>query len=149
MDTESLLRSLNAHDVRYVIIGAFAFPVHGYSRATLDIDIFFAADRDNAARALRALQHFGYDVSDLAVEELMSKKILLRQYAVEADFHPFVKGASFEEVWARRVEESYGETPANFASLKDLIKMKEAAGRPKDREDLRYLRALERKDREK
>lgn len=37
MDIPSLLKSLNAHDVRYVIIGATAFPVHGYSRATLDI----------------------------------------------------------------------------------------------------------------
>ncbi len=40
MDTESLLKSLNAHKVRYVIIGATAFPIHGYARATLDIDIF-------------------------------------------------------------------------------------------------------------
>ena len=32
MDTEGLLRSLNAHSVRYVIIGATAFPVHGYAR---------------------------------------------------------------------------------------------------------------------
>jgi len=35
MDTESLLKSLSAHDVRYVIIGATAFHIHGYVRATL------------------------------------------------------------------------------------------------------------------
>ena len=40
MDTEDLLRLLNAHCVEYVIIGATAFPVHGYSRTTLDIDLF-------------------------------------------------------------------------------------------------------------
>ena len=40
MDIESLLRLLNAHKVKYVIIGAAAFPVHGYARATLDVDIF-------------------------------------------------------------------------------------------------------------
>jgi predicted nucleotidyltransferase len=50
MDTESLLRSLNARDVQYVIIGATAFPVHGYARATLDIDVFIAATRENAER---------------------------------------------------------------------------------------------------
>ena len=43
MDTESLLKSLNACDVQYVVIGATAFPVYGYARATLDIDIFIAA----------------------------------------------------------------------------------------------------------
>ena len=40
MDTESLLKLLNAHSVSYVVIGATAFPVYGYARATLDIDIF-------------------------------------------------------------------------------------------------------------
>jgi predicted nucleotidyltransferase len=40
MDTEKLLRLLNENKVKYVIIGATAFPVHGYARATLDLDIF-------------------------------------------------------------------------------------------------------------
>ncbi len=62
MDTESLLKSLNDQDVEYVVIGAAAFPVHGYSRATLDIDIFIRPDRQNARRTLEALQQFGYDV---------------------------------------------------------------------------------------
>ena len=30
MDIEDLLRSLNAHHVEFVIIGATAFPIHGY-----------------------------------------------------------------------------------------------------------------------
>lgn len=40
MDTEGLLRSLRDHAVEYVVIGATAFPIHGYARATLDIDVF-------------------------------------------------------------------------------------------------------------
>jgi predicted nucleotidyltransferase len=40
MDTEDLSRFLNAHRVEFVIIGDTAFPIHGYARATLDIDIF-------------------------------------------------------------------------------------------------------------
>lgn len=35
-----------------------------------------------------------------------------------------------------------GATEASFASLDDLIRMKEAAGRPKDLEDLKYLRRI-------
>jgi hypothetical protein len=30
VDIEGLLRSSNAHSVDYVLIGATAFPVHGY-----------------------------------------------------------------------------------------------------------------------
>ena len=66
MDTESLLRSLNAHNVRYVIIGATAFPIHGYARATLDIDIFIDATAGNAERRLAVLRDTGYDVTDFA-----------------------------------------------------------------------------------
>jgi predicted nucleotidyltransferase len=54
VDTEGLLRSLNAHSVRYVVIGATAFPVHGYARATLDVDIFIEPTEENAQRVRRA-----------------------------------------------------------------------------------------------
>ena len=139
MDTESLLKSLKEHKVKFVIIGATAFPVHGYSRATLDIDIFIRPERTNAEKALVALKNFGYDVSDITVDELLTKKILIRQYLVETDIHPYVKGVSFDEVWKNKVKSKFGDTFVWFASLDDLIKMKKAAGRPKDIEDLKYL----------
>jgi len=142
VDIESLLRSLNAHSVEYVLIGATAFPVHGYARATLDVDIFIRATPENARRTRHALAGFGYDLSDVTDEELLTKKVLIRQYLVEADIHPYVRGVTFDEIWSRRVHDRLGQTPTAFASLDDLIRMKEAAGRPKDLEDLRVLRRL-------
>jgi hypothetical protein len=142
MDTESLLTSLNANDVRYVVIGATAFPVHGYARATLDVDIFIDATVDNAQRTLAALEAVGYDVTDITIDDLLTRKLLIRQYILETDIHPYVVGATFDEVWRNRVQDRIGETPASFASLDDLIRMKQAAGRPKDLEDLRVLRRL-------
>lgn len=142
MDTEALLRSLNARDVRYVVIGATAFPVHGYARATLDIDLLIEPTMENVSRVRAALADFGYDVSDLTTEDLLQKKVLIRQYVVQADLHPFVKGATWDEVWTNRVQAVFGKTPAFFASLDDLIRMKQAAGRPKDLEDLKVLLKL-------
>ena len=142
MDTESLLKSLKETKVQFVIIGATAFPVHGYSRATLDIDIFIKPKTANAEKTLSALKEFGYDITDLTVDELLTKKILIRQYLIETDIHPHVKGVSFDEVWKNKVKAKFGNTFVWFASLDDLIKMKKAAGRPKDREDLKYLLKL-------
>ena len=142
MDIEGLLRSLRDRAVEFVVIGAQAFPVHGYSRATLDIDLFIRPERENAERTLDALREFGYDVTDLTVDDLLTKKVLIRQYIVETDIHPFVKGTTFDQVWANKVEDLYGETPVFFASLADLIEMKAAAGRPKDLADLEALRKL-------
>lgn len=142
MDIERLLRSLNARSVRYVVIGAAAFPIHGYARATLDVDLFVEPLRENAERTRDALAEFGYDVAGLTVEDLLSMKVLIRQYRLQTDVHPFVKGVTFEQVWANRVSGMLGETPTAFASLDDLIAMKKAAGRPKDVEDLRVLQEL-------
>ncbi len=145
MEVEGLLRSLKEHKVRFVIIGATAFPVHGYSRATLDTDIFIEPTPLNAQRAREALRAFGYDMSDVSVEDLLTKKLLIRQYIVEADIHPFVKGTTFERIWANKVKARFGRTFVWFASLDDLIEMKQAAGRPKDKEDLKFLRRLRQK----
>ena len=145
MDTEGLLKSLKEHKVDFVIIGATAFPVHGYARATLDVDIFIRATDENAINALAALKAFGYDVTDIKEEDLLKKKILIRQYVVETDIHPFVTGITFDKVWKNKVKAKFGNTYAYFASLNDLIAMKQAAARPKDIEDIKYLRKLKRK----
>jgi len=59
MDTPKLLRSLNERNVRYVVIGATAFPIHGYARATLDVDIFIEPTKENAAAV-----HASFGISD-------------------------------------------------------------------------------------
>jgi len=145
MDTEDLLRFLNARRVEFVIIGATAFPIHGYARATLDIDIFIRPEARNAAQLLEALRDFGYDVSDITLEDLLTKKVLIRQYLVETDIHPFVSGVTFDQVWKNRASGTYGNEKVFYASLDDLITMKQAPGRPKDLEDLKILQILRQK----
>ena len=95
--------------------------------------------KSNAEKTMAALKEFGYDMSDVSLDDLLTKKLLIRQYAVEADIYPFVKGTDFDTVWRRKVESEFGNTKVYFASLDDLIVMKQAAGRAKDLEDLKYL----------
>jgi predicted nucleotidyltransferase len=145
MDTEGLIRLLKEHKVDFVIIGATAMPVYGYARATLDIDIFIRPERLNAERTLESLKAFGYDMSDISVDDLLRKKLLIRQYNVETDIHPFVKGITFEKIWKNKVTAHLGRTSVYFASLDDLIEMKKEAGRPQDLQDLKYLKKLKQK----
>ena len=145
MDAEQLLKLLKENHVKFVIIGATAFPVHGYSRATLDIDIFIKPEKTNAQRTLKALKEFGYDVTDLTIDELLREKVLIRQYLIETDIHPIVTGIKFEKVWKNKLKAKFGKTFVWFASLDDLITMKKAASRTKDAEDLKYLRKLKKR----
>lgn len=142
MDINGLLKLLRENEVDFVIIGAAAFPTHGYSRATIDFDLFIRNTRENAEKTRKALQQFGYDVSDVTVNDLLNNKVLIRQYVVETDIHPFVAGVTFDEVWAKKVKDKIGQTEVYIASLDDLIKMKKAAGRSKDLEDLKILEQL-------
>ena len=145
MDTEKLLKLLKENNVDFIIIGASAFPVYGYARATLDIDLFVRPVLDNIKKTIKALTQFGYDLSEITSEDLLKKKVLIRQYMVEADIHPFVKGVTFEDVWKNKIKAEYGSTEVYFPSIEDMIKMKKAAGRAKDKEDLKYLERIKAK----
>jgi hypothetical protein len=52
---------------------------------------------------------------------------------------------TFNRVWKNRVKDKIGSTAVNFASLDDLIIMKKAADRIKDKEDLKILIALKKR----
>lgn len=142
MNLNKLLQSLNDHKVKYVIIGATALVAHGHSRLTKDVDIFIEPVPENIQHTFAALQECGYDLQDTTVAEAMEKKLLFRQYILETDIHPHVAGVTFDDVWKNRVAYSLAGVLVSFASLDDLIKMKKAANRPKDQEDLRHLEAI-------
>jgi len=94
---------------------------------------------------LQALNEFGYDMTDVTVEDLLTKKLLIRQYAVEATIHPFVEGVTFDRIWENKGEAEFGRTAVFFASLDDLIEMKRSTGSPQDLQDLKYLMRLKEK----
>ena len=43
-DFKELLRLLNSHQVKYLIIGGYAVAYHGYPRATANIDVWIASN---------------------------------------------------------------------------------------------------------
>lgn len=142
MQPEKLIELFNAHKVKYLLIGAAACATHGFTRATTDIDFLIEATPINAERVLKALSEFGYDVTDVTIDEVLNFKLLFRQYWLDTDIHPNVKGVSFKSAWKNRHAATFKGIPAAYVSLNDLIRMKKAAGRPKDKEDLKYLLRL-------
>jgi hypothetical protein len=46
-DFKELLSVLNAHNVKYLVVGAYAVSVHAQPRATKDLDIWIKADGEN------------------------------------------------------------------------------------------------------
>lgn len=141
-DLIDLLAVLNAEDAKYVIVGGYAFAIHGRLRATKDVDIFVGSDPDNAARVWRALEQFGAPLAELQVEDLTKPEtfFIMGRAPNQIDIITSIDGVPFERAWANRVTGTYGEVPVHYISKDDFIANKEAAGRPQDKADLEYLR---------
>ena len=141
---EEFIAALNAHGVRYLIIGAHAVAFHARPRATKDLDILLDATPVNAQRALAALREF-FDGADLGytVEDLLDPQwmVQLGVAPMRIDLLTEIPGCpSFEVAWAHRVDAHFGDVPASYLGLDDLIRAKEAAGRAQDHADVRVLR---------
>jgi predicted nucleotidyltransferase len=54
-DLNALVRSLNQQSVEYLLIGGYALFVHGYHRATIDIDLLVPATRESGTKVKAAL----------------------------------------------------------------------------------------------
>lgn len=146
MKLGELLKLLNEKKVDYAIIGAHACAAHGHVRATHDIDILVDPSQRNILRLRDALEKFGYDTTDASIEDFQKYKILFRQYWLDLDVHPNAKGIDTMEALKNKIPAKCEGVSAYFVSLDDLIKMKKSAGRPKDQEDLIYLREIARKN---
>jgi hypothetical protein len=74
-DFKEFLKLLNSKKDEYLIIGGYAVGYHAFPRPTGDLDIWISTTRENAERALGALQEFGFSCS---VELLRQEKQLAR-----------------------------------------------------------------------
>jgi predicted nucleotidyltransferase len=146
-DLIDLLRALNDEGAKFLIVGGYAFAVHGRLRATKDADIFVGTDAENARKVWRALTAFGAPLEELEVQDLTRPDVffIMGRQPNQIDVITTIDGVSFDEAWPNRLEASYGGVPVNYIGREDLIANKLAADRPQDRVDVAYL--LERRNR--
>jgi hypothetical protein len=55
-DFKEFLKLLNAHRVKYLLIGGYAVAYHGYPRATADMDVWVEVEPANADKIVLALK---------------------------------------------------------------------------------------------
>jgi hypothetical protein len=142
---------LNA-DVQFVLIGGLAAQVHGSPSLTGDVDICFALDGANLDRLARALESLvairrelpssvSAPIDARALRAGDALALSTRYGDLDLLAHPD-PGLDFETLVGRSIGATVLGMPVRVASLQDLIEMKRAAGRPKDRIELEILGAL-------
>jgi hypothetical protein len=141
-DLREFIELLNSGKVEYLVVGAFAVAWHGYPRFTSDIDFLVGTDPVNAAAVIGVLESFGFRSLGIRLDDL-SRPGQVVQLGVKPnriDLITTITGIDFTEAWARRVTGSIDGIPVFFINREDLIRNKEAAGRPKDLGDAAALR---------
>lgn len=142
-DYRDILMALVQEEARFLIVGAHALAVHGYPRATIDLDIWIDSTKENASRVWRALAHFGAPLEDLEVTESdLSRPNVVAQFGLppnRIDILTGVSGLSFQTAWPNRVEGTLEGVRVQVLGVDDLIVNKRASGRDKDRADVKGL----------
>ncbi|HEU0091788.1 MAG TPA: hypothetical protein VFS78_06750 [Vicinamibacteria bacterium] len=144
-DFRDLLAALLAAGARFLVVGAHALAVHGVPRATGALDVWIAADPDNARRVHGALVAFGAPVAAMGVtREDFTHPDQVIQIGLpprRIDVLTAISGVPFEEAWPERVTHDVQGLAVPFIGRAALVKNKRAAGRAKDVADLEALGA--------
>jgi hypothetical protein len=157
LDLVRLLETLARHQVDYVVIGGVATQVHGHRRTTMDLDLTPDPAPENVRRLSAALDELEARPSDPGLESGEVSPTDPDRLAVAAIVPPLStlhgqlhilkepKGArSFEQLREAALVVELEGIEIAIASLDDLIRMKRAAGRPSDLDDIAALTAAER-----
>lgn len=143
-DFKELLSALNAHRVKYLVVGGYAVSIHAEPRATKDLDVLVGPSAENGKALFAALAEFGAPLKGLTPQDFIEPGNFFRMGTppVMIDILSSIKGVDFEQAWQRRLEFPVdSELNACFISREDLLAAKLAAGRPQDLADVSALTA--------
>ena len=153
-DVDAIVEVLTRHRVAFIVIGGFAAIAQGSPIPTRDIDVVPAAGRENWARLSDALNEldakvraveldeplaFDHDADSLAASQIWN---LTTKYG-DLDITQMPSGTKgYDDLKRDASEIEVGGVHVHVASLADVVRSKEAAGRDKDRTALPVLREL-------
>ncbi len=146
-DFEELLGLLEKNGVEYVIVGGLAFIYHAKPRYTKDMDLWIRPSAENRRLVNDALVEFG---SPMLIEDGDPDQILQIGVAPNrVDILLNIQGVRFETAWRKRIRDRYGKVETNWIDLDSLIRAKAGIANPRHEEDVRVLRRVRSRRKEK
>jgi hypothetical protein len=144
-DFSDLLRIFNDNQVKYLVIGGYAFIHYAEPRFTKDLDLWVKIDTSNAAAVFRSLKLFGAPLKDLSEKDFAEEGYFYQMGIppVRVDIMMGIPGLPFDTAWQRRNEIDFDGLRIPFISKQDLIAIKVASGRPQDLQDADLLSRTE------
>jgi hypothetical protein len=148
LDAARIFATLETYEVEYVVIGGIAVQVHGHVRMTNDVDMIPSPSPKNLTRLAKALAALHASVLNpgsehLQIDAQMLPRAALWQFATrhgDVDVLHDAPGAdAFAALRERALLVVLDGHAIPIAGRDDLIRMKRAAGRPVDLQDIAAL----------
>ena len=141
-DYKEMLQLLLEEQVDFMIIGAYALGVHGYPRATGDIDIWVKPNDINSGKLYKALARFGAPLDQIKIDDFSKEGIIFQIGVIprRIDIITKIDGVTYEEADEDRIIVKVEDLKIPVISLDKLIKNKMSTGREKDELDIKTLR---------
>ena len=152
LDIQGILKILNEHNVKYIVIGGTAAIAQGSAHLTFDLDICYARDKENLENLVKAITLFHpymrgapkelpfvFDVRtlELGLNFTFSTDVgdidLLGEVKGVGDYNEVIKYSEKLEIY---------DMYCQVLTLEGLIKSKKVLNRPKDIAVLKELEAL-------
>jgi cellobiose-specific phosphotransferase system component IIB len=142
-ELSQLISALDENEIEYAVCGGLALAIHGFARATLDIDILIQPELLEKAYKIGAENGFdirGLDISfkERAVEIQRISKIDDNGEVLSLDL--LLVTPQIQDVWETREKIDFLGNQLSVVSQIGLIKMKMLAGRPQDLADIERLK---------
>lgn len=139
-----MLKCLNKAGVDYIMVGGWAVNLHGYVRATIDLDIWILADLENARKVYAALGEFGAPLAGVCPDDFAADGTIFQIGVAPCriDVINKIDGVKYAEASSRAIEKAIEGVPIRVISREDLIANKRASGRTKDLADAEILEGL-------
>ena len=135
---------LNNRGAKYLIVGARACWLHGYIRATMDVDILVPEDLENHARLIAALSELeDHAAAELTTQDLVENVVVKIADEVEVDVSTRAWKVSYADAVGTSLKATIEGVEVPYIDLQTLIKSK-STGREQDKVDVRRLLSLSR-----
>lgn len=139
-DLVALCKALNAENVRYVLIGGFAVILHGFVRATKDIDLLVDASKENIHRLKRAMAVLPDNAVALIDDDDVDRYSVVRVAdEIVVDLLKAACGVDYERASRGGVEIMTIEGVPIPVGRKELLIATKQTVRPSDAADVQFL----------
>ncbi|MDP4625400.1 MAG: nucleotidyl transferase AbiEii/AbiGii toxin family protein [Akkermansiaceae bacterium] len=141
-DIREFIELCLSRKVEFLLVGGYALAFHGAPRFTEDIDFMVLVSPENARKLSHVLNEFGFGDTGITESDFLESDqvIQLGRAPNRIDLLTGISGVAWKEAWASRIPVLLDGIEVMAIGKAELIRNKQATGRPQDLADVARLR---------